>query len=123
MSNTKEKLIALKARFVEDFRCGTCPPQNDSCKECILEKETDYLIANGVTISEWIPVTERLPESGVNVLVSCREFDEAIIGWYNSDPEYCEWYGEYKLSEHRDVHVTHWMPLPEPPKGEEHDEL
>ena len=67
---------------------------------------------------KWIPVTERLPESGVKVLISCREYDEPAIGWYESDPEYSVWYGEHDLSQRRDLFVTHWMPLPELPKGE-----
>ena len=28
-----------------------------------IEKIADHLIANGVTIQKWIPVTERLPKS------------------------------------------------------------
>ena len=83
------------------------------------EKKADFLIANGVTIQKWIPVTERLPENRDDVLV-CRtwwnETRNPHIGWYNDVSQ--EWQildsdGYYPCGK-----VTHWMPLPEPPKGE-----
>ena len=33
------------------------------------EAVADYLLDSGVTVQEWIPVTERLPEKGEEVLV------------------------------------------------------
>ena len=83
----------------------------------------DHLIANGVTFakdnnvpSKWIPVTERLPEKRDDVLL-CRKWWNEIrnpqMGWYNYVSR--SW---FDLS-NREIHnVTHWMPLPEPPKGE-----
>ena len=74
----------------------------------------DILIANGVTLdnqvssSKWIPVSERLPKEFENVLVydsSDGMVEEAFITRHN------EWVG-VPMSDT----VTHWMPLPEPPK-------
>lgn len=80
----------------------------------------DYLIANGVRLEtnqatseenkRWIPVTERLPEEMKPVLAwtPMNEFMETAmwtgIRWektWDFDTIYT---------------VTHWMPLPEPPK-------
>ena len=74
----------------------------------------DHLIANGVTIQEWIPVEERLPEDGIKVLWVKRLGGLLMIAKY--DKQRNVWtdghhYGGMKG-------VTHWMPLPEPPKGE-----
>ena len=76
----------------------------------------DYLISNGVTVQEWIPVTERLPEVGGYVVCIAKRnpFSRFIPmvarieknGWVNPMTE------QY-ISE-----VTHWMPLPNPPKGD-----
>jgi len=76
----------------------------------------DHLIANGVTIQRWIPVTERLPENDQWALCFMKDksfgtfsvFQWNYIDWQWNDGN--EWFDEKD--------VTHWMPLPEPPKGE-----
>ena len=79
------------------------------------EEAANYLIAHGVTVQEWIPVTERLPESGEWVLCACRaniievlKYDSKMDDWDSTMPERCYMKG----------FVTNWMPLPHPPKGE-----
>lgn len=69
----------------------------------------DHLIANGVTVQEerrWISVTERLPKKPTKCLVYTKrgEYDGYEITYYNEG-----FYLQYS-------DVTHWMPLPEPPK-------
>lgn len=59
---------------------------------------------------KWIPVTERLPDAWVDVL-SCDRNKNLTVDCVD---EKGKWYSEYKDLEE----VTHWMPLPEPPKGE-----
>ena len=61
----------------------------------------------------WIPVTERLPEAGERVLCYCRaNIYEVMKMRTNGDWVYD--------TNHVYMHsfVTHWMPLPEPPKEE-----
>lgn len=72
----------------------------------------------------WIPVTERLPEeNGCYIVVACDEGCSAGEGiWYDTvvvEAEYynCSWSWDENGTEYdlTDI-VTHWMPLPEPPK-------
>ena len=73
----------------------------------------DALIANGVTIQEWIPVSERLPEKGKAVLCFCINNDYWVTLWDRFDDQLWsdgEWWRSKDF-------VTHWMPLPQPPKG------
>lgn len=67
----------------------------------------NHLIANGVTIQEWIPVKERLPDDGVQVL-ACTKHGKPF-------PAHCR-DGKWRVS--HSVIITHWMPLPTPLKGE-----
>ena len=72
----------------------------------------DHLIANGVTVQEWIPVSERLPEKDTYTLVTT---DGVVISayWHND-----RFYGFSAKGIATVGGVTHWMPLPQPPKGE-----
>ena len=79
------------------------------------KKIADYLITHGVTVQEWISVDEMLPEEKVNCIVHykhayCDNDDYWAIGicFYDGEKFKMDW--SYK--------VTHWMPLPKPPKGE-----
>ena len=127
MPNTREKLIEL-------LQCSPTDVMGNRGVGAL----ADHLIANGVTLanqvassikqvasSKWIPVTERLPDKAEQVLALTKaiirtRIDEDYITWlvwykpkkgafYHYDSEY----GEVKAHD-----VTHWMPLPEPPKGE-----
>ena len=75
----------------------------------------DHLIANGVTVQEWISVDDRFPEEKANCIVYyqhayCDNDDYWAIGMCFYDGEKFQVNPAYK--------VTHWMPMPQPPKGE-----
>ena len=65
---------------------------------------------------KWIPVTERLPEGMEWVLCVCKD-GEAHILCYDYIMDDWDIYGRPN-SCYAKGFVTHWMPLPEPPKGE-----
>lgn len=71
----------------------------------------DYLIAHGVTVREWISVDERLPEEDTFVLVWCGEF--SVFNYLSNGL----WYTGYCDITTGEGGITHWMPLPEAPKG------
>jgi hypothetical protein len=65
-------------------------------------------------MNEWIAVEERLPEPMTDVLV--------VLGGeshYPVDLGFIDWAGVWRLSAVASgaVRVTHWMALPEPPRG------
>ena len=90
-----------------------------------IEAVADYLLDSGVTVQEWISVKDRLPDNkehdwvlaqvvednGYMHIPRVMEYRQAKDDWFE------ETYGW--LSEHNGLFsVTHWMPLPPPPKGE-----
>ena len=86
----------------------------------------DYLISNGVTVQEWIQVTDRLPDKdGCYIVTACDEGCSCGDGiWYDTVVIEAEHYkGEWSWNENGTEYditdlVTHWTPLPNPPKGE-----
>ena len=107
--DVREKLIGLiaKAKYI----CA-----NDYSDHTEDEYIADTLLDNGVTVDEWISVNDRLPEAGGYVVCIAKRnpfsrFMRMVArieknGWVNPITE------QY-ISE-----VTHWMPIPQPPKGE-----
>ncbi len=67
------------------------------------------LIANRVTVHEWISVKDRLPDKNTAVIAAT---DNGIV--FQCLYAYDGW----DLWEGHEVNITHWMPLPQPPKGE-----
>ena len=74
------------------------------------------IIAHGVTLPQWISVDNRLPEPFVSVLVHmpgeepCPTVHEGFISndgiWQSA------------MFRREPGEVTHWQPMPQPPKGE-----
>jgi hypothetical protein len=98
------------------------------------ESIANYLINNGVIIQKWIPVTEQLPEerdsifekfygtkrwtplmfrkisNEVLAIVKYEDGTRKVKTVHTTD-------GEWRLINlYQAKEVTHWMPLPEPPK-------
>ena len=119
----REKLIELlgadtcKHDCCEDCEFGE---NRDACFAYITESMADHLIANGVTVQQWIPVTERLPEPYTQV-IALRTYllsgDSYPVGLeyilLRGDANVPVWSGDYATWKNK---VTHWMPLPQLPK-------
>ena len=85
-------------------------------KKRIYDEIADYLIAHGVTVQEWISVKDRLPKPFVSVLVQMpgeEPFPTVREGFISKDGI---WHSA--LYGREPDEVTHWRPMPQPPKGE-----
>lgn len=69
-----------------------------------------------IITTKWIPVTEKLPEQGKNVMVFRPGLD---VFWDQREARYdIEWHdGKNFIFEDVFGPVSHWMPLPKPPKA------
>lgn len=68
-------------------------------------------------MNQWISVKDRLPEKFINVLCwypSKNYGSNIVIDYLESDLGYFA--HQFKYGE-----LTHWMPLPQPPKGDNND--
>lgn len=89
------------------YDCGSIinPQAADMLEKLAAEKDAKK--------PEWISVNDRLPDSN-NVVFACIDDGQCKI----VRSAYVSSYGKWKwIEEHQTV--THWMPLPEPPKEEE----
>lgn len=104
----KEKLVKIVCEAMEDECIGHCnhPP-------CFhVERVVNALLENGVTVQEWVPVKDRLPEDNgkLQAFLVCRNQPSATSGKVLIQDEFFT-----NAFSGRD-NVTHWMPLPKPPK-------
>ncbi len=110
--DVREKMVEL----IGSTEYGNGSLVGNNFQKGFIEKIATHLIANGVTVQEWISVKDRLPEVGEYVICIAKRNPFSMFmpmvarikknGWVNPITE------QY-ISE-----VTHWMPLPQPPKGE-----
>ena len=92
----------------------------NKCETCRANKVCDHnrfgfeTCGNYIPTNEWISVEERKPHDIGYYLCLCEtgnfqvfKFFDGCFNYFDGD---CGWLDIYT--------VTHWMPLPEPPKGE-----
>ena len=106
----REKLVELLRNAKAAMKS-----ENLSCDIARNMFVVDFMMDNGVTVQEWVPVKERLPQENVDCIVHykhayCDNDDYWAIGMCFYDGEKFQFDPAYK--------VTHWMPIPQPPKGE-----
>ena len=104
--DVREKLVEL---LTDLYGCD--PAYYDVDARAIAQ----HLVEHAVTVQEWISVNDRLPENDSDVLAYLRNGEESRI--YPANYAKGVWFDCIF-----DIPVTnattHWMPLPQPPKGE-----
>ena len=115
--DVREKLVEL----IGSTEYGNGSFVGKNFQKGFIEKIASNLIANGVTVQEWISVKDKLPENDGQYLILTTQYftpdhiDEIdhIDGIEISG--YCKRYGF--LSENG-IHAKYWRDIPQPPKGE-----
>lgn len=100
-------------KWINESRCADCPDkQEDRCAACQWD-DAIMSIETAPTVGGWISVKDRLPETGRLALVYGSAGAMTIARHIANN----EWLVPGIFST-----VTHWMPLPEPPKEVSGDE-
>ena len=79
-------------------------------KRCLLTAPhtVEDLIAHGVTVQEWKPISEPPEEKGTYLV--CTDNGGVLLGhWYGTD---------WNAGGGAKKHLAYWMEKPQPPKGE-----
>ena len=69
----------------------------------------------GNEMSKWVSVKDRLPENDTRVLAYCKDRCIHDVKWRWADNA---WYDKGSAAVYLAGFVTHWLPMPEPPKEE-----
>lgn len=103
---------------VTDFLCcggvncdGNCN-SGRNVEECLTWRVHGYIEQLESLVPRWIPVEERMPEDGKNVLIFVRTMSmwwHMEVDWHTGN----SWHNNAETDWNK---ITHWMPLPEPPK-------
>ena len=105
---TNEEVIHSIQEHMRVHKIGQCPH--------LLIKEALDMAIDALREQEnrrWIPVTERLPECDGRYLCMAKSY-ERPGSFYHTIIDYDK-YG-FKVGQIYIDYVTHWMPLPEPPR-------
>lgn len=114
MLNTREKLIELLKRTDRETY-EALKDREDYREEMLWDYFASNLIANGVTVQEWISVKDRLPEDNSNVIACLWIGEESRV--YPAFYAHGVWWDRVFSTPTTNT-TTHWQPMPQPPKGE-----
>lgn len=134
----KDKIIELLEEAAEKMDC----PQMDEVADYLISKGVTILPEGAIILTraeidalnkyeskiknKWISVEDRLPEVGDDYLVTIKmkyawetewEYHTDVATW-GCGPEDA-WCTLNDWCEGQEVHITHWMPLPDPCESEE----
>ena len=106
--DVREKLVEL----IGSTEYGNGSLVGKNFQKGFIEKIASNLIAHGVTVQEWISVKDRLPDKRGEYLCYYKfEPDSPDVVCENTYQGSGLWLSEMDK-------VTHWQPMPQPPKGE-----
>ena len=87
----------------------------------VAQRVIQELKDNGVFVSRWIPVSEKLPEDGENVMFSTKT-NRVFEGRFFNDNTEQQWYAFRDETFAWNNVVTAWMPLPKPYEPQESED-
>ena len=107
--DVREKLVELLTDNLP--RIGNLPKCDNPLQytmDEIVERIAYHLIANGVTVQEWKPISEPPKEKGTYLV--CTDNGGVLLG---------HWYGTaWNAGGGANKHLAYWTEKPQPPKGE-----
>ena len=106
-----------KADLIDYIRC-----LENNYNTAVWFNENQARYVESLKLPKWIPVSERLPNDGEDVLLYDKNFGLIDIGTYfkvgsrgsrNQTPRFVIMGSKHPIDDY-----THWMPLPESPEGD-----
>ena len=121
--DVREKLVELLQNAKSAMKS-----ENLSCDIARNMFVVDFMMSNGVTVQEWISVDDRLPDETGRYLAVKKRIAPDELGGNRTDIVILRFFVDdgFRMPTHIpdwingeiNEEVTHWMPLPDAPKGE-----
>lgn len=128
MNLKPEELVKTLRKYCEgEIECCRMGQMGEERRRLVIRKAADQIGRDQKEIAElrekapqWISVEDRMPDT-----VPCNagtEYSEAVIVWTNGNKamiavyDGIDWICPCDFWEAWGEEITHWMPLPEPPK-------
>ena len=111
--------------MAEEITISECITRLDAIRHEIVPNSKDHFaLSAGIAalyemekdapaVNRWIPCSERMPDKNESVLCFCRAEITEVLYWNGSS-----WHSTDANKGYLSGFVTHWMPLPEPPREE-----
>ena len=115
-----EKLVEILLQ--EDDLC-----ERGECKDCFANgscyyyRVADRLIANGVTVQEWVSVKDKLPEKDGQYLIFTTKYftpDHIDEIDHKDGIEISGYSKRFGFLSKNGLYAKYWCEMPQPPKGE-----
>ena len=108
--DVREKLVELVKSAIIDWEHGD-----------VSEWIADHLISNGVTVQEWIPVKDKIPEKDGQYLIFTTQYftpDHIDEIDHKDGIEISGYSKRFGFLSKNGLHAKYWCEMPQPPKGE-----
>ena len=110
--NQEKKNAALSIRHTTGYKAG----------QIRIAERIEEIIRKHMN-DGWIPVEEKVPDSGIYIFLSFTNFTLPMIGRYEKDSDGGAFYigDEEETCVSQDLYVNAWRPLPEPYKPKQQE--
>ena len=104
------------ADIISQIRIAAIGVKKQSNRLTLMQDAADAIEELLAAVPHWISVEERLPEKHVEVLICTEDYEKNELGFANTAVwDGSEWIETWNRKESI-LYVSHWMPLPAPPK-------
>ena len=115
--DVREKLVEL----IGSTEYGNGSLVGNNFQKGFIEKIATHLIANGVTVQEWVSVKDKLPEKDGQYLIFTTQYftpDHIDEIDHIDGTEISGYSKRFGFLSKNGLHTKYWCEMPQPPKGE-----
>ena len=108
----------MRDKLIELLESAESAVYWDSSDQSFINKIADHLIANGVTVQRWIPVSESLPKESGRYWVWLKFHVRDRVLECPDVQRFVAELNAFMADGIQSIDVTHWMPVEPPKEGE-----